>query len=94
MPEIEGKNLKESKIVLTNKSELCIMGVTEFISASESDVQIKINEDGFVIEGNNLTVTNLDTGRGVLELKGNVLTMGFSKISNANKFSFKKLFNR
>ena len=93
MPEIEEKNQKDCKIILTNKKELCVMGVTEFVSATDRDVQLKINNEGFVVEGKNLTVTNLDTTRGLLELKGNVDTMGFSKAPNNTKFSFKKTYN-
>lgn len=84
---------KDSKIVLTNKNELCVFGVTEFISSTEDSVCVKINNEEFVIEGKNLTVTNLDTNQKKLELLGNVNSMYFN-MEKSGKFSFKKLFNR
>lgn len=89
MPE----EIKESKIILTNKSELCLSGVTEFISSTNEAVCLAINNEEFIVEGKNLSVVNLDTERGVLELKGDVKQMGFEK-TGKDKFSFKKLFNR
>lgn len=87
------KNIAESKVVLINKKELCLTGVSEFISATESCVVLNINGEEFVVEGKNLTVTNLDTTRGVLELNGEVLALSFQNTKN-NKFSLKNLFNR
>lgn len=92
MPEVE--NLKESKLVLINKCEMCLTGVTEFLSATDNCVCVKVNNEEFVVEGKNLSVTNLDSNRGALELKGEILALSFQKIKENGKFSFKKLFNR
>ena len=93
MPEIESK-INESKIVLANRKDLCINGVTEFVSATETSVILILDKEQFVVEGKNLTVTNLDTTRKVLELKGDVDALYFTKKQKGSKFSIKNIFNR
>ncbi len=83
---------KKSKIVLINKKELCINGVTKFVGSTQNAVSLVLDGEDFVVEGDNLVVLNLDTEKGELLLSGDVLKMSFEQKNN--KFSFKKLFNR
>ena len=94
MQDLE-KKLGESKVVLINKKELCLSGVDEFVSATETSVVIILDKEEFVIEGKNLTVTNLDTTRKMLELKGDVNALYFTKKpKSSSNFSLKNIFNR
>ena len=75
------ENVREqnSKIVLLNKKNLSICGVTKFINASNTLINVCVNKSNFQIEGKMLEIVKLDIDSGILDVAGEVTSMAFDK---------------
>ena len=73
MSKIE-KSFSEKKhsISLVNRSEMSLSGVNDVSEFSDSQVMLKTSMGGLCIKGKNLSINQLNTDTGMLDVKGEI----------------------
>lgn len=66
---------REHSITLENKSKLSLSGIKEVSEFSDNKVELKTNMGGLCIKGKSLTINQLNTDTGLLEVKGEISQM-------------------
>lgn len=89
--KIEQKEIKQSKIVITNQTDITITGITKVLSSTENLISAIIGTQAICVEGEKLTVTKLDLQNNILEANGNILGVKSSKQKQKENF-IKRIF--
>ncbi len=84
------KSIQQSRLNLTNRSNLSLSGVTKVVSATNGTVAVMFGKDSLQIDGVDLSVTKLDVDNKILELTGTVNSLRFNKSKNTNGKTFLK----
>ena len=61
---------KKHSISLVNRSEMSLSGVNDVSEFSDSQVMLKTSMGGLCIKGKNLSINQLNTDTGMLDVKG------------------------
>ncbi|MBQ7308170.1 MAG: YabP/YqfC family sporulation protein [Clostridia bacterium] len=80
----------ENKIVLENRKILSVTGVTKVKTATETNVELILEEDNLVITGNEMHITKFDLDSKIAEVTGEITSMKFGKVVKGNLL--KKVF--
>ena len=78
MEEKKQEIQKQSKIVVCNQSDISISGISKVISSTEKLISVVINEKVVAIEGENLTVSELNVETGVLMASGKIVSIKYT----------------
>ena len=78
MEEEKKEISKPSKITICNQTELSISGITKVISSTEKIISVIINGKVVTVEGENLTVTELNVQTGNLTANGKVNSIKYT----------------
>ena len=80
-----------SKLILENRTNLEVTGVSKVVSVNESRAMVVINGTKLCILGNNISIENLNVSDGLLQLSG--IFNEFKYMGKDVKISFfKRLF--
>jgi len=72
------QNTKMShQILLQNRNNVTMTGITRVDSTSENSVDVMIGDTPLEILGNNIHVLKLDVEKGILELEGNFVSIKY-----------------
>lgn len=82
---------KQTKIVLTNESDLVLNGISKVIASTESLIQVIMNNKTLEITGEKLSTTKIDIENGILEATGTVISLKFAGHKQKQNF-FKRIF--
>lgn len=63
---------KKHSISLVNRSEMSLSGVNDVSEFSDSQVMLKTSMGGLCIKGKNLSINQLNTNTGMLDVKGEI----------------------
>lgn len=63
---------KKHSISLVNRSEMSLSGVNDVSEFSDSQVMLKTSMGGLCIKGKNLSINQLNTDTGMLDVKGEI----------------------
>lgn len=63
---------KEHSISLVNRSKMSLSGVNDVSEFSDSQVMLKTSMGGLCIKGKNLSINQLNTDTGMLDVKGEI----------------------
>lgn len=66
------KNEKEHSISLINRSQMSLSGINDVTEFSENQVILRTNMGGLSIKGKNLSINQLNTDTGRLDVKGEI----------------------
>lgn len=83
---------KENSINIINQQYMKITGVEKVNSATLTSVVVKLSQKSLVITGSDLSVTLLDTEKGIVELNGNILSVKYSSGTKQKENFFKRIF--
>ncbi len=86
------EKVKNSKIVITNKNQTSIAGVTKVISATEQCINMTICGEPASLEGSGLHVLKLDTTAGLIDIEGEVKSLKLNSNKSGKNF-FKRIFS-
>lgn len=75
-------------IVLTNRNNLKLTGITEILSSSDTNITLKLKDTTLNITGNDINILKLDIESGNLEANGKFDKFTYGKDTNI----FKRLF--
>ena len=76
---------KEHSISLVNRSKMSLSGVNDVSEFSDSQVMLKTSMGGLCIKGKNLSINQLNTDTGMLDVKGEIHSIQYAQ-GNANGF--------
>lgn len=77
------------KIIITNRNNIAISGITKMISANETCITMLIKTTRLNISGNDLHIEKLDVENGFLEASGTIDSAKYSGNSGLIKRIFK-----
>lgn len=77
MEEKENQTQKSSKIVICNQQNISISGVSKVLSQTDKNVSAILSGKTLVIEGENLSVSQLNVESGVLNVDGKIFCVKF-----------------
>lgn len=87
----EANKTKAHKVVMDNRSNLSMTGITK-VTSIDPDLVLLVTEQGKLkIIGKNMQANTLDLDKGILELTGNISSMTYSGDKDGT-FSLKGLF--
>ena len=69
---------KSSKIVICNQESINITGISKVISSTEKLIAVVVNGRTLAIEGDNLTVNELNVQTGVLSADGKINSLKYT----------------
>ena len=69
---------KQSKIVVCNQNAISINGISKVLSSTEKLISVVINGKVVAIEGENLTVSELNVETGVLIANGKIISIRYT----------------
>ena len=69
---------KPSKIVICNQNDISISGISKVLSSTEKLISVVINGKVVAIEGENLSVSELNVETGVLVANGKVVSVKYT----------------
>lgn len=84
------KIVQSHQILLQNKKNLTMTGVTRVDSTNETGLSVMIGDIPLEIMGTNIHISKLDVEKGVIELEGDITTIKYDQ-KNKSKF-IKRLF--
>ena len=82
---------KQTKIVLSNQSELSLAGISKVIASTETLIQVVMNGTTLEVTGEKLSTTKIDIENGILEATGNFISFKFAGHKQKQNF-FKRIF--
>lgn len=82
---------KEHSISLVNRSKMSLSGVNDVSEFSDSQVMLKTSMGGLCIKGKNLSINQLNTDTGMLDVKGEIHSIQY--INKGKDGFFAGLFN-
>lgn len=91
MDNIKKEVTKKHTVTLNFKESIAMTAVKNVISFDDKAITVELEEDKAVIEGENLSVENLDTEKGELYVKGSVRNLRYVKTLDKKSF-LKKVF--
>ena len=81
----------KSNLILNNRSELSLTGIKKVRSTEPSLIIAILDNGSIIINGNNLSVQQLDIKEGTLVINGNIDNIKYTnKVSKS--FSFRNIF--
>ena len=86
------KKHENTKLILTNKSQLNLTGVNKVYSCTETCVSLMLGNDDTLIEGSNLHVQKLYIDTGAVDIEGTVCAIKLGKGKNSKNL-FKRIFS-
>ena len=86
------ERVKNTKIVITNRTLTNLCGESKVNSATESCVSVMLAGESLVIEGKNLHIQKLDVDTGVVDIEGTITSFKFAR-EKSNKGFFKRIFS-
>ena len=69
---------KQSKIVICNRETLSVTGISKVISSTDKLISVIINGKTMAIEGENLTVNELNLQTGILNASGKISSLKYT----------------
>lgn len=69
----------ESKLSIENRKVLQLSGVIKVNSATETSIDLLLENDSIIILGNDLHITKLDLGSSIIQIDGNINSLKFGK---------------
>ena len=70
---------KNHSIIINDKKQCLVNGITKIESITSLKIILKINDDFLAIAGENLEVVSVNTDKGELEILGNILFTSYLK---------------
>ena len=89
--KLEVKTEKPTRMVLENRKDLQITGITKVISINENNAYVLINGTKLNITGRDMSIEKLDVNEGILNLTGTINEIKYSG-KNVKTSFFKRLF--
>ncbi|TDX44390.1 sporulation protein YabP [Orenia marismortui] len=84
-------NTKEQKLILSDRKQLELVGVTEVINFSENEILLESNMGKLIIQGEDLHIKQLDLENSKLLVNGYITDLRYDQETKAEGF-FKRLF--
>lgn len=81
MAEDLRKGVQRHKIVIDERQDISISGITEVISFDEESIVCDTNMGAVAIRGSDLHITRLDLQAGILEAQGNIDSTEYTELS-------------
>lgn len=80
---------QNESLVLDNRKKLTLEGIIEINSSSETQICVKLKDTLLTILGQEMHITRLDIGTGILEVEGLVNLIKYGKTEGFLKRIFK-----
>lgn len=91
-PSRQSGQVKNSRIVISNRAEINLSGISKVNSATEGLVSVIIGGENCNFEGTNLHIRKLDVESGFVEIEGKINTVKFARAKSGKSF-FKRIFS-
>lgn len=82
---------KQTKLILENRKDLQMSGISKVISVNESEANLVVNGTKLHISGTEMSIEKLDVNEGILNLSGNINEIRYTG-KNVKTSFFKRLF--
>lgn len=82
---------KPSRLILENRRDLTLTGITKVVSINENSAFVLVNGTKLNIVGSNMSIEKLDVNDGVLNITGSINEIRYSG-KNVKTSFFKRLF--
>lgn len=83
---------KDHKLEITNRSKLCITGVTDVDNFNQEEIYAKTDYGKLCIKGSNLNIEVLDVDCGNLNVTGSIVSVTYSNTAS-NGSVLKRMFS-
>lgn len=84
----EKNNFVNEFLSITNRKNLKLEGITEVLSSSDTNLNLKLKDTTLLILGENINITKFDISTGIIEAEGKFNCIKYGKNGNI----FKRLF--
>ena len=91
MEEKKQEVQKPSKITICNQNDLTINGISKVLSSTEKLISVIINGKTVAVEGENLSVSELNIETGILVASGKILSIKYTTEKQKENI-FKRIF--
>ena len=91
MEEKKQEVQKPSKITICNQNDLTINGISKVLSITEKHISVIINGKTVAVEGENLSVSELNIETGILVASGKILSIKYTTEKQKENI-FKRIF--
>lgn len=82
---------KPNKITICNQTDLTINGISKVLSSTEKLISVIINGKTIAVEGENMSVSELNIETGVLIASGKILSIKYTSEKQKDNI-FKRIF--
>lgn len=82
----------EHKLILENRSTVKLTGVTKVFSIEPEQVILQTSQGKLKMCGKDLHVSTLDIDKGVIDISGNIDSIGYTVDKEGGFFSMKRMF--
>ena len=91
MEEKKQEQKRQNKVTILNQNDICVSGISKVLSSTEKMISVVLDGKVMTIEGENLSVSELNVETGNLSASGKVFSVKFVAEKHKENF-FKRIF--